>query len=96
MMIALQNIDDITLIDIRSIKDPMKIFANIITDFAYSVIDKIPTEDFSMKDFCTFFMRFEISKISPMETKLGDKWQTKYKNIALLKDNSAIHFQMFI
>lgn len=50
-LLALRQIDESPPIDIRSISGPMEIFAHIFIDFAYTVIQKIPMEDFVVKDF---------------------------------------------
>lgn len=54
IMFVLHSIDDINPIDIRSIRSHMVISADIVMEFAYAAVCKLPMEDFTVKEFKFF------------------------------------------
>lgn len=59
---VLKHIEEQAPINICSICGPMNIFANIFMKFAYPVIEKIPMDELSVKNFYKYFRRFEKDK----------------------------------
>lgn len=94
--LAIRNMDDSLPNNIRQVQGPIKIFYNLLLDFAYAVIGKIPYEDYPVKDFYRVFRHFD-SFQSTSEIRFGSaRWIEMYINLNSLRFNAILHHQLFL
>lgn len=96
IMLVLHPTEAIAPVDLDSFNGSIAKLADIALEIMYMIIAKISMEVYCVKDLYKYYMTAEWQISSRMETKLGNKWKNVCKNIALLGDNSLIHYQMFL
>lgn len=73
----------------------MKIFSDIILDFAYAVAGKIQVDEFTIRNFSQYYTSDNNVKVNTFCPNKED-WKQTCVNLAVLKEHSLLQHQIFV